>query len=66
MPTSQSTKFAQVSLDLYGHQGSFDIGFNSQEDMDAAAQAFQEIGCKVCQTDPYRFTLTVTPPVQAS
>ncbi|CAN5420242.1 hypothetical protein BH11ARM2_BH11ARM2_37900 [soil metagenome] len=65
MLSDHSTRFAEVSIRLYGHEGAFDIGLDADHDIEAVILAFEKLGCKVVRNQTRR-SLSVTCPEPAS
>ncbi|RYG37886.1 hypothetical protein EON81_05350 [bacterium] len=61
MVSELATRFAEVSLKLYGHEQSFDIGLDNDQELEAVAQAFESLGCQV-ERNELRHSLTVICP----
>lgn len=61
MVSDSATRFAQVSINLFAHEGTFRIEVPSGEDFDRIAYEFERVGCKVEREDHGR-CLVVTPP----
>jgi hypothetical protein len=58
MDMDQATRFTDTMLRLYGHERSFEVGLQSEQELQAVAQAFVRRGCSV-ERDPMRLSLIV-------
>jgi hypothetical protein len=54
-----ATRFAESSLALYAHEGTFATGVDSEDEIEPIAQAFEQLGCRV-EREPLRLRLKVT------
>lgn len=59
MTLESSTRFAQISLSLFGHEGRFRIEVPSGEDFERTAEAFERAGAAV-ERQPLERCLVVT------
>lgn len=59
MATDAALRFANVSLSLYRHEGTFTISVGSPDELDAISEAFEAIGCEVVEKDSHRLILTI-------
>ncbi|RYG24997.1 hypothetical protein EON82_08755 [bacterium] len=61
MVTDSAKRFAQVSINLFSHEGTFRIEVPNGEDFDRIACEFERVGCAVERERRGR-CLVVTPP----
>lgn len=61
MVSNQARKFAEVSLQLYGEEKSFDISASHAAELEAFAAAFESLDCAV-ERDTIRLRLHVRTP----
>lgn len=54
-----ATRFAESSLALYAHEGTFATGIDDEELIEPIAKAFENLGCVVVR-EPLRLRLRVT------
>lgn len=54
MVSDLASRFAEVSLRLYGHESAFDIVVDANQDFEAVARAFERQGCTVARNEVRR------------
>lgn len=60
MLSRTAERFAETSLAIYAHEGTFATGVDSEDEIEPVAQAFERLGC-VVQREPLRLRIKVTP-----
>jgi len=61
MVSDSAKRFAQVSVNLFAHEGTFRIEVPNGEDLDRIAHEFERAGCAV-DREPHGRCLVVTMP----
>jgi hypothetical protein len=64
MSSPQAVRFANVSIEMFGHERTFEIQAASEREAEELTQAFQQAGCTV-EVNHLRLRLQVTVPKPA-
>jgi hypothetical protein len=61
MVSDSAKRFAQISINLFAHEGTFRIEVPNGEDIERIAQEFERVGCAVERETHYRCLVVTTP-----
>ena len=62
MAESRAQAFAKMTLQVYAHEGTFQVDFASAEERDEATAAFWQLGCAVAPIDGTLQLAIICPP----
>ena len=61
MVSDSAKRFAQISINLFAHEGTFRIEVPDGEDIERIAQEFERVGCGVERETHCRCLVVTTP-----